>query len=413
MLVLIFIISALSDQIAAYVGKDVILESEVRENMAFLANDPAAQQMFTNTGELRDYVLNELISQRLILIEAEDESISISNEEIKTIVEQKIQEIKERYPSEADFLKDLQKNNITLEELKAYNEENLRTQLIMQRLVEKKIAAKIVVSPITVKRFYEENKDSIAIRPSRVKLSHILMAIRPSETELKKGFEKAVDVYKLLYAGGDFSVIAQEFSEDENSKDKGGMLGKVKKGETIEEFEGIIFNLKPGTVSQPFPTRLGYHIVEVLNKGSDWVLARQILIKVKVTKADTLRYEKLARNLGELISDGADFDSLAKEYSDDPNIDLGEFFINQLSPPVDEIVKDLEPGQLSEPFLTPYGYHLIYLKEKVSEEPLSFEELRNHIVEYLYQQELRKYFTQLIGELKEKTFVKTFESDFR
>ncbi|MCK4249911.1 peptidylprolyl isomerase [candidate division WOR-3 bacterium] len=407
MIVLIFIISTLAEQIAAYVGDDVILESELRENMRFLANDPVAQQMFTSTDELRDYVLNEIISQKLILVEAENESISVTKEEIEPRITQMIEDIKEKYPSEADFLKALQEQGLTLKDLKANYEENLKTKLIMQKLIENKFSG-IMISPIAVKRFYEENKDSIANRPARVKLSHILMFIKPSEAESRKGFDEALDVYKLLYTGGDFSILAQEFSEDENSKYKGGMLGKIKKGETMEEFEGMVFKLKPGTISQPFPTRLGYHIVEVLNKGADWVLLRQILIKVKVTKADTLSTENFSNKLGELIGQGADFDSLAQIYSDDPNIDLGEFYINQLSPPVDEIVKNLEPGQLSEPLLTPYGFHQIYLREKISEEPLTFEELRDQIYQYLYQQDLQKYFTQLIEELKEKTFIKIF-----
>jgi len=407
MLILVFFISTLAEQIAAYVGDDVILESELRESMNLLVNDPVAQQMFTSADELRDYVLNELISQKLILVEAENESISVTQEEIEPRITQMIEDIKERYPSEADFLKALQEQGLTVKDLKTNYEKNMRSKLIMQKLIENKFS-NIMISPIAVKRFYEENKDSIANRPARAKLSHILMFIKPSDNESRKGFEEALDVYKLLYTGGDFSVLAQEFSEDENSKYKGGMLGKVRRGETMEEFEGIVFNLNPGTISQPFPTRLGYHIVEVLNKGSDWVLLRQILIKVNVTRADTLRTERLANKLCELISEGADFDSLASIYSDDPNIDLGEFYINQLSPPVDEIVKNLEQGQLSEPISTPYGLHQMYLREKISESPLTYEELRDQIYQYLYQQEFQKYFAQLIEDLKEKTFIKIF-----
>jgi parvulin-like peptidyl-prolyl isomerase len=265
-----------------------------------------------------------------------------------------------------------------------------------------------MISPIAVKRFYEENKDSIAILPGRVKLSHILMQIRPSETELKKGFEKAIEIYNLLLAGGDFNVIAQEFSDDENSKKRGGMLGKIKRGETLEEFERMVFSLKPGGVSQPFPSRIGYHIVEVLNRGSDWVLARQILIQVLATKADTTRYENLSKKLAELINKGADFDSLAKEYSDDPNIDLGEFFIDKMTPPYDDVVRNLDQGQLSEPVLTPYGIHLVYLKEKIAEKGLDFDDLRDQIYQYLYQQELQKYYEKFVEELKEKYFVKKF-----
>ncbi|MGB7053922.1 MAG: peptidylprolyl isomerase, partial [bacterium] len=264
------------------------------------------------------------------------------------------------------------------------------------------------ISPIAVRDFYDENKDSIAILPGRVKLSHILLPIIPNQAEMVSGFERAADVYKLLLTGGDFGVIAQEFSEDENSRRKGGMLGRIRRGETIEDFEAVVFGLKPGTVSQPFPTRLGYHIVEVLNKGEDWLLIRQILIKVDVTQQDTLRTRRQGEKLQELVTSGLDFDSLAKVYSKDPNIELGEFFIERLTPPFNEVVEDMAEGEVSEPILTPYGYHLLYIEEKVPEQTLSFEELRDQIMQYLYQQEIQKKYDELIGDLKEKTFVKKF-----
>jgi len=408
MLVLIFIISTLADQIAAYVGDDVILESEVAEYATYLASDPSMQGTFSDARELRDYVLNELITKKLLLVEAEIESITVTSEEVASQVDRQIENIKARFPSEVDFLKALQQYNITIEDLRKNYEENVKTQMIMQQLVQKKLATQIMISPIAVKRFYEDYKDSIAVLPNQVKLAHILLAIKPSEDELKKAFERALDVYKLLMTGGDFSVIAQEFSEDENSRKSGGMLGKMKKGETLEEFEMVIFNLKPGVISQPFPTRLGYHIVEVLNRGQDWVLLRQILMKVQVTKADTLRYERLAEEIRELIHQGADFDSLAKQYSDDPNVDLGEFYPDQMTPPFDEYVKNLKEGQVSEPILTPYGYHLLYVKEEIAQKVLGFEELRDQIYQYLYQEELQEYYTQLVEELEEKTFVKIF-----
>ncbi len=408
MFVIFFLLSTLTDQIAAYVGEEVILESEVQQHIDFYSKDPAAQEMFADVSELRDYILNELISQRLVVAEAESESISVAGEEIEPRVELYINAVKEQYPSEADFFKDLQEQGITLEDLKRNYEKNVKTELIRQKLMAKKFPS-ITVSPIAVKEFYEDNKDSIAQRPGRVKLSHILMYVRPSEAQLKKGFEKALDVYKLLFAGGDFGVIAQEFSDDENTKHKGGMLGKIKRGETIEEFEAAIFDLKPGVISQPIPTRLGYHIVEVLNKGPDWVLARQILIEVTVTRSDTLRYEELANRIRKLVNNGADFDSLAQRYSDASDIDIGEYYVNQLSPPVDSIVSNLEESELSEPMLTPVGYHLIYLREKIPGETLIFEELRDYIYKYLHDQKSQKKYAQLIDELKTKIYVKTFE----
>lgn len=410
MLIILILFSAIADQVAAFVGNDAIMQSEVLENVSILANDPVARDMFTTEEEMNDYVLDQLIANKLLLIEAEKESVFVADDDVGSMVDQNIENLKGNFPTEADFFKYLDEQEISLEELKDYYRENLRSRLVMERLISKKFAANIMISPIAVKAFYEENKDSIANVPGRVKLSHILLPILPSEQEMIQGFARATDVYKLLLTGGDFAVIAQEFSEDENSRRKGGMLGKIRRGETIEDFEAIVFSLAPGTVSQPFPTRIGYHIVEVLNKGSDWVLLRQILIKVDITPLDTLRVRKQAEKLGELIVAGADFDSLAKQHSRDPTIDLGEFYIDRLTPPFDEVVREMEESEVSEPILTPYGYHLLYARERVAEQTLTFEELRDQIMQYLYQQEVQKKYDELIEELKEQVFVKKFEA---
>jgi peptidyl-prolyl cis-trans isomerase SurA len=409
MLIILFLVSTMADQIAAFVENDVILRSEVLENVSILANDPVARNMFTTEEEMNDYVTDQLIANKLLLIEAEKESIFVADDDVRPLVNQNIENLKGNFPSEADFFKYLDEQEISLDELKDYYQENLRSRLVMERLISKKFASKIIISPIAVNAFYEENKDSIANVPGRVNLSHILLPVLPSEQAMMQGFARATDVYKLLLTGGDFGVIAQEFSEDENSRRKGGMLGKIRRGETIEDFEAIVFSLAPGTISQPFPTRMGYHIVEVLNKGSDWVLLRQILIKVSITPQDSLRVRRQAEALGELIVAGADFDSLAKQHSRDPTIDLGEFYVDRLTPPFDEVVKEMDEGEVSEPILTPYGYHLLYAREKVSEQTLTFDELRDQIMQYLYQQEVQKKYDELIEELKEQVFVKKFE----
>ncbi len=408
MSLLFFLFATLADQTVAFVGDDVILKSEVDKSVELAVSQPALLKMFRDREDLRDYVLEQLISKKLLMYEAEQESITVSDEEVRKNVETTLENIRSSFPSEADFFKWLDEQHLSLEELRKYYEENTRTQALMQRLLSKKFGLQIMISPIAVKRFYEENKDSIGILPGRVKLAHILLAVKPDTTELKKAFERALDVYKLLYQGGDFATLAREFSEDENSRRQGGMLGRIKKGETFKEFESVVFNLKPGKVSEPFLTRLGYHIVEVLNKGSDWVLLRQILIKVSPTRADTLRYEKLAERIRNKVIAGADFESLAKKYSDDPTVELGEFYLNQLTPPFDTVVENLKAGDVSKPLLTPYGYHLIYVKDRVEKKVLSFEDLRDKIYQYLYQQELEKKYEALIDELKEKVFVKKF-----
>jgi len=407
MIAVVFLLAALADQIAAYVGDDVILESTVDENISFIQASPATQQVFSDTLDIRDYVLDELIAQKLVLAEAERESVFVEASELESAVAWQLERVKEQYPSETDFLEDLQRNGLTVDDLLENYRRTAQKQIIMEKFIQQRFS-EIIVSPIAVKKFYEENKDSIAVRPSRVHLQHIFMFIKPSEAEQQAAFGRAVEVYKVLVTGGDFGVTASEFSEDAQTKYKGGMLGKIKRGEGLEELEPALFGLKPGEVSQPLPTRLGYHIVEVLNRGTDWVLARHILIKVRVTSGDTLRYERLAENIQELVNSGADFDSLAALYSDESNTDAGEWFVDQLSPPYNDMVRDLDEGQMSEPLLTPMGYHMLYAKEKIPEGVIPFEDLRDQIYNYLRQQELQVRYDRLVAELRGKTFVKTF-----
>jgi peptidyl-prolyl cis-trans isomerase SurA len=407
MVALVFLVAALADQVAAYVGDDVILESTVEENISFIQASPVTQQMFADTLGVRDYVLDELIAQKLVLAEAERESVFVEPGEIEAAVAWQVERVKEQYPSETDFLEDLQRHGLSLDDLMENYQRTAQKQLIMEKFIQQRFA-EIVVSPIAVKKFYDENKDSIAIRPSRVHLQHMFLFIKPSETEQQAAFNRAVEVYKVLVTGGDFGVTASEFSEDENTKYKGGMLGRINRGEGLEELEPALFGLKPGEISQPLPTRLGYHIVEVLNRGTDWVLARHILLKVRVTESDTLRYERLTNTIRELVNSGADFDSLAALYSDESNTDAGEWLVDQLAPPYNDMVRDLGEGQMSEALLTPMGYHMLYVKEKMAEDTIPFEDLREQISNYLRQQKLQERYDQLVEELREKTFVKTF-----
>ncbi len=410
-LVFLFFFVTLADRIAAIVGDDIILESEINEYVSFISADPNVRRNHVDSEELRSNIVFGLISRRLLLAQAEKESITVAREEIVKRARERIESVKQRFPSEADFYKALEEQSLSVDELRKNYEDSIRTELIMQQIVQKKLAAKIMISPVNVKKFYEENADSIAIVPGRIKLAHILIAIRPSEDSLKAGFERTIEIYKLLLSGADFATVAREFSEDENSRKNGGMLGRVKRGETLEEFEKAVFSLKPGVIAQPFPTRLGYHIVEVLNRGSDWVLARQILVKVLPTRADSMRSERTGEKIRNLVKQGADFDSLAKSYSVVPEVDLGEFFIRQFTPPYDTIIARLEPGDVSEPILTPEGYHLLFVREKMPEKVLSFDEMREQIYQYLYWQEMQNLYASYIKEIETRSFIEIFGID--
>lgn len=405
MITLVFLlIGATADCIVAKVGSKIILQNEL-EGMALYLS----LQTGLSSTELKEKILLQTIENQLFLYQAEKDSLTVEKEEIDKLLEEKVDNLSKRYPSYQDFQQDLKKNDLTIDKLKEDFRKEATEYLLVQKLIAKRITPTISISPTELKRFYEENKDSIAIRPTTVKVKHILLVIKPSEETIKEAFQRVYEVKKLLDTGGDFATLAKEFSEDENSRRRGGMLGKIKRGETHEEFEKAVWSMKPGDISQPFQTRLGFHIVEVLSRDKESMLLRQILIKVKTIRQDTLRTKELADRIVGQARDDSTFDRLAQKYSIDPQIDLGEYAQDQISPPFNEIVKDLPVRTPSEPFLTPIGYHILYVVERNESKMLSFEEIKDQLAEYLFQTKLKEKYNQMVNNLKKEVFVQILE----
>jgi len=399
-----FLYATTAERIVAKVGGNLILENEIDEAAVYFS-----LQLGTSPAEIKERLLNDAIERRLLLIEAEKESISVEKEEVEAMLAETIADISRRFPSREDFEAALKNENLTTEELKNRSRKEAAEKLLVNRLIEKKIAPTISVSPTELRRYYEEHKESIAVRPATVKVKHIMIYVKPSEATIMDAARRIGEVQNLLARGGSFATLAREFSEDENSRKRGGMLGKLKRGETFEEFEKAVWSMKPGEISQPFQTRLGFHIVEVLNRDKESMLLRQILIKVKPNAQDTERARELAKKVQVLIKDDSTFDAAAKKYSDEPEYDLGEYVEDQIRPPFDEVVKKVPAGQASEPFTTPIGYHILYVSERVESKILTFDEIRDQLYGFLYQMKLKEKYDLLIGNLKKEIFVQVME----
>ncbi len=400
----LFLISGIADRIVAKIGNNIILEHEVEEASTYLS-----LQLGLSREELKDKILTEAIERNLLLQEAEKESLTVSREEIEYQLEQTINEIIKRFPNREAFDAALKEEGLTVEELKNRSRKDAREKILVQKLIERKIAPTITISPTELKKFYDENRDSIALKPTTVRVKHIMLYIKPGEETVREAARRIQEVKRLLESGGDFPTLAREFSEDENSRRRGGMLGKIRKGEMFEEFEKVVWKLNPGEVSPPFQTRLGFHIVEVLTRDKESILLRQILIRVRPTSQDSNQTRDLGYRIYHQIQDESTFTFLAKKYSDESEIDLGEYIEDQIRPPFDQVVKKTPAGQASEPFLTPIGYHIIFVSERIPAQILSFDEIKDQLSAYLYQLKLKEKWDQMVARLKKEIFVQIWE----
>jgi peptidyl-prolyl cis-trans isomerase C len=133
--------------------------------------------------------------------------------------------------------------------------EEARRQIAAEELIRKEIVEKVVVSEDEIRKYYEDNRSSF-VEPERIRVRHIM-----TSTE-----EKAKEALEKLKAGGDFGQIARQYSEDPGSRDMGGDLGFIQRGELIKEFEDVAFKLGVGELSPVVRTQFGYHIIKVEEK---------------------------------------------------------------------------------------------------------------------------------------------------
>jgi peptidyl-prolyl cis-trans isomerase SurA len=400
-----------ADSVVAVVGDALILSSELSQSVALLRLSQPGPTMPDSV--LEDLVLGRLIDDLVLEEQARRESVEVEPAEVAAEVDANIASVKERFDDEGRFKEALAAEGYTERALRQRFEDESRRKLLARRLMEKEGLTQIYTSPAEAERFYNENRDSIGRVPGRVTLAHILFAFAPGPAADSVGQRRMTEVMDVLARGGDFATVAGSFSDDEQTAPRGGDRGWVEFAELTPELMMVLSQLNPGQTSPPFPTRDGYLTVKLEGKTQDSVRFRQLLIRVLVTRSDTSRTRDLAAAVRKKALAGAPFDSLARQYSQDPvTADsggwLGEFLLVGLAPPFDKVVASLDSGAVSEPVLSEHGYHLIKVLDKQPERTLTYLEMQDNIRNYLYQQKLGQRLADYLDRIRGRVFVRRF-----
>ena len=351
------------DGIAAIVNDGVVLRSEVEDQVTMLMRNFEKQgAQLPPIGQLREDVLERLILQRIQLQRAERYGISISDEGLNAAINNVAQN-----------------NNVTFEEFpevlaaegidyfKYRNE--LKQQITLDELRQREVSSRISVSQSELDSYLILQKEEDQ-KAYDYDLSHILLPLtnRSGQGEINRKQEMIIDLRLRIENGEAFESIARSFSEGQQSSN-GGRLGWMKGNELPEIFVSAIRNTKIGELSQPFQSASGFHLLKVNGiKGNDPVIeeqinVRHILIKTNEILDDAAAEEKLKTIRTQIIDEG-DFGAVASAVSEDPGSaqdggDMGwaprGFFV----PEFEEIAYSLEMNQISAPFKSRYGWHII------------------------------------------------------
>jgi peptidyl-prolyl cis-trans isomerase SurA len=242
-----------SDRIIAVVNNDAITLNELIESIVVYRAENRQPGGGPSDEELRKESLARLIDSRLQLQEADREKITVEDSELN---EEFLDRIK-RYnvKNEEEFEKLIRAQGVTLESIK----QRLRDGLRVSKLIRRKVAMRISVTEEEITQYLEENRAKLETGLS-YHARHILI---PPETDNDAGWEaariKAEMLRAQLVGGADFTELARQHSRDASAKD-GGDLGTLKRGELSQDVENAILALKPGELSKPFRSPLGYHV---------------------------------------------------------------------------------------------------------------------------------------------------------
>jgi len=250
-----------------------------------VTDDQLKSQCKTEYEQLRDQVLQLLISFQWLQGEANEMDIKVTDAEVKkSFDEQK----KQNFPKAADFTKFLKDSGQTEQDILL----QVKADLLAQKIRDKVVKGKDKVSDAQIKKFYDENKQRFA-QPER----------RDLRVVLTKGKAKADQARRALASGQGWKQVTKRFSIDEASKSQGGKLPAQAKGTLEKSLDDAVFKAKKGKLSGPIKTQFGYYVFEVTKVTP---ASQQTLEQAKETIRQTLQSQNQQKAL----------EAFSKEYSD-------------------------------------------------------------------------------------------------
>ena len=368
----------LMDGVAAVVDGKPIMRSEFMNNLYQFQETPEGAAM--SEAQQKDYVLERLIEEKVLLSRIDRDSIVISNSEVDQRVTAHLTQLAASQNIDLATLEKAVRAQLgmSMAQYRDQLSKQIRSHMEITRVRQMHVGS---ISPTKkeVEAFYKAYKDSLPRQYNCVLLSHIQIPIVPDSMIVDSVRNVAETLIDSLNLGISFELLAKNHSQD-SSAAKGGDLGYFKRGLLDPAFERALDQLKNGQYAvTPVKTNQGWHIARVLGRKEDGVRSAQILLRTIPTAKDSAAVVARADSIKNVVKTKEDFVAAAKKFSEDKSSNfrgglLGWYQKNEMEPAYVDPVANLNVGEVSEPVLIDGAYHLFRLDDARQIRELTMDE---------------------------------------
>ena len=413
----------IADKIVAVVGDKVILKSDIDNSIIDMQ-----RQNIDVPENARCLMLEQAMGIKALVLQAQKDSLPVTDEEVETIIDNKIRQFIGQFGSKEELEKVAGK---TIYQLKEDFREPIREQELA-RAMRNKVVENVRITPKEVNEFYNKiPKDSLFLYESEVEISQIVIFPKAHRDAEEYALQQLKEFKEQIESGKkDFASIASIYTMDPGSKETGGQYDVNRYSKELDPvWLGKAFTLKPGQVSNPFKTRFGYHIMQLISRAGDDASVRHILLIPQVTSYEMKEGTKKLDSIRDLLIAGKiDFGAAVSRFSDDEQskFTAGQIIgrdastyntIDQLDKDMVVMLKDINVGQYSHP--SEYvdergkkGVRIVYLKTRT--EPhrenmkddynriaqRALEEKKNEVLESWFNKKVSTYYILVDDEYK-------------
>ncbi|MGI4721491.1 MAG: peptidylprolyl isomerase [Janthinobacterium lividum] len=403
------------DSIHVVVNDEVITKNEVRNRLAqTVQNLKTRNVQLPDQATLERQVVESMIVERAQIQLAKEMGVRVNDRELDATIGRIAENQK---MSVQDMRNQMEKEGMTFAQFR----EDIRNEIMLSRLREHEVDSKIQISEAEIDTYLAASKAAAADRVE-MNLAQILVAVpeNASPEQIAARRARAEEVARQLRTGADFSKMAATYSDAPDAL-KGGDIGWRDPDRLPPVFATELRKLKPGQVTPIIKTNVGFHLLRMADQRSlaaaaqagqeviQQTRASHILMKpTPAMTADEVK-KKLAELKQKIVSKSATFEDLARQFSQEPNSaakggDLGWLAPGDAGPEFDQALSSLKPGEVSDVIESPFGFHLIRVTERKSEDVTQQKE-RGVARQVLHERKMQEAMEDWMRQVRDRAYV--------